>query len=269
MRAFLAFFLPALPAAADAQAIVRYALDATDTLRYHEVMETHYTVTGSVLIAPVDVVHESRVAVVLEPAGTARAWYQTVSRGPFVGPEPRVEDRTQVLRFEAHGRTEPLEPAEIQTGVSQLFSRLELDDFFLRLPDGPLLPGREWEDSLSSVRGRGDNRRVWTSVTRYRVLGDSVLGVHRVKVVETRSRVTLHVQFDLFGPYQYRLSGQEEGVAFFADDEGVFAGGHRRGVLQGRFWGGREGSLTLDLPNDLRYLNTIVLQGPDAAGAAR
>jgi hypothetical protein len=237
-----AAILLALLAASAAPA--QYAAAAGDTLRYADV--THSTVVMHVGgRARVESIHDAVVAVAFDGEGSATAWYEALAletRGP--GPELwRAETapligRAFSLSFHPSGRVETLTTPQIPDEIAATIDLTrQFDDFFLTIPEGELVQGRSWADTLIHDRpGRPIDTFRAHHVRSYFVEGDTVVG----EVPAVRIRVRQVISLEASSPLEAeggwastRLVGTEEGTAVFSVSGGRLLARVREGGLEG------------------------------------
>lgn len=221
--------LASLHASAAAAQAPAYARAPGDTLRYREVWERVIQTPG----APRKVQRQdATIAVAFAGGDSARAWYDALRLQEADGDAPprtagNVAGLGFVLAFGPRGvdstRSAPAFPAEVRE-MADL--RWQFWDFFPRLPAGPLGAGTAWADTAVRQRmlegGGGEVRSTDTRVSRYRVVGDSVIGELAVVVVEARAETNGVLGGSLFGlEVQGASRATEHGRFYFDASRGV------------------------------------------------
>lgn len=223
----------------------QYRLTARDTLRYHELTESHI-----VLHPPGDSVvitsrHDATIALAAERGDTATAWYEQLT---LTGTNPGGATRTNTdgalhLPFrlvvapsgQATLVAAPAFPSEVaaQTDLSHQF-----EDCFITLPRDGLRPNATWADTIENSHA-GSPRDTYQSrhIRRYRVLRDTVVsGRVAAVVIAVGQEMTLRATSPLeTQPVTVltQLRGTEEGTAVFAPTTGRLMLRVRRGHLEG------------------------------------
>ena len=255
-----------LPAAAQAQA-AQYRRVVGDTVRYREV--THAT---SEIAAPQGAMtirseHDARLALAFARGDTARAWYEALSlRSAYPGGESVPETalllgRPFLLTMGARGDVATLATPELPKAVAEVTDLTrQFEDFFVKLPAGPLRPGLEWTDTTSRETPLAAGRTLRTQrIGRFRVRGDTMVGGARGVVIETR----MQNRIESTGPsptpgmnMRTLQAGTETGTFVFSPAEGRLLARSREGALEGEieFTGGPQ---PVRIPQKMTYQSTI------------
>jgi hypothetical protein len=240
-----------------------------DTLRYREVSTSDMEVTTPRGVVPIQSDHDAQIVIAFGAADSARAWYDALSiaaTSPQGSRRPETAAALRLpftLRFDARGNVETISAPQFPVsfeGVSDLTHQFV--DVFLPLPTTPLAAGTEWQDSVRretpGTRGRTTHIE---RVARYRVRGDSLIGTTRVWVIDAhvRNRMTASGEGPAAGlQMRSEMSGEEEGVFYFATVPGVLVGRSRSGEMSGviEFTGGDQ---PVRMPQRMRYENSLDL----------
>lgn len=233
-----------LRVSAQPAAIPTYSRTSSDTLHYRETTTVRAVVSTPGGVMPVDLDHDARIAVAFKPNDRAEAWYEALqvsSRSPMGN---QIPDATELLRepfvleFGANGDVKTVSAPAIPesfAGVSNL--RSQFLDFFLVLPDEPLLPGAEWESTISKQDSTDAGGTVHLEkVGRYTVVGDTL--INGAEAVIIRAAVENTIESTQFIPAQgitvrSVFTGPEDNTFYFSTDRGVLISRKRSAQLDG------------------------------------
>ena len=227
-----------------------------DTLRYREVTQGKFTLSGPQGDIPVSIEQRSQIAVVRLRGDSARAWYDSLAisaSSPAGDQRPATDSALKLpfrLAFDSRGRVKvvqaPVFPKSFE-GMTDLSH--QFDDFFLRLPAKPLTVGLAWSDSLSRTDSTAEKFTRWASNADYRVERDTVVAGAPAVIVSVKQRVKISGE----GPVPNQpmratsaLDGTEEGFFVFAPKPGRVIARRRAGRLEGDiFMKGGMGEFTM------------------------
>jgi hypothetical protein len=243
MKRYLAATALLVACALPASAQTTYAAPSGDTLRFREVLQGKVAVTTPQGEIPVTIEFRSTIGVVRMRGDSARAWYDSLS---MVASSPAGEQRPAAdsalkqpfrLAFDSRGRVRlvqaPKFPSSFQglTDLSQQFN-----DYFLRLPEKPLVVGLAWSDSSVRRDSTADRTSRWATVAEYRVERDTVVDGVPAVIVAMKQRITVNGD----GPVPNQpmratsvIEGGDEGFFVFAPRAGRLLARRRTGKLEG------------------------------------
>jgi hypothetical protein len=245
-----------LGCATTASAQATYSAPRGDTLRFRESMQGKISITTPQGEIPIGIEMRSTVGVLRMRGDSARAWYDSLT---LVASTPGGEQRPATdsmlkqpyrLAFDPRGRIKlvqaPKIPASIE-GMTDL-SR-QFDDYFMRLPEKPLVVGLAWSDSTTRRDSTADKTSRWTANADYRVERDTVVDGTRAVVVSMKQRIRINAE----GPVPNQpmratssLEGGDEGFFVFAPSVGRLLGRRRTGKMEGdTFLRGAGGDMTM------------------------
>ena len=242
-----------------------YTLTGGTHLQYREISRATIEVSTPQGDIPVKTFHDATINVQIASLDTAKASYSALELS-FDTPQGKVAPDTDpvigepfVLYFPANGRVQTIEtPAfpDSFEGVTDL--RWQFWDFFLPLPNEPLVNGLVWTDTMRSADGEA---QIMQKIARYKVVGDTVIVGMAAKIVA--SEIESKIEASGEGPAPgltavSRLEGTERGEFYFSLAQGRFVGRKRAGDMRGeiRYEGGPQ---PMVLPQRMRYESTIEL----------
>ncbi len=244
----------------------QYARRPADTLRFRDVTTARVILQAPQGPVPLASEHEATVAVAFERGNSARAWYEELRLAllaPMGNQRPATDSalrRPFVLRFDPRGRVEtvsaPRFPASFE-GISDLSHQFE--DFFLRLPAGPLTPGLTWADTVTVSTSEGPKTYQSERRFAYQVVRDTTVNGEKALVVSTRQQIVLESSQPVPGQplrSRSRLEGLETGIFVFAPGSGRMLGRNRTGDLTGTVTY-EGGPAPVVLGQQVRYENTV------------
>lgn len=256
MKRYLAATALLLACALPASAQATYAAPSGDTLRFREVTEGKVTITTPQGEIPITLELRSTVGVHRMAGDSARGWYDSLS---MVAGTPGGEQRPAAdsvlkqpfrLGLDARGRVRLLQAPKFPSsfeGLSDLSH--QFDDFFLRLPEKPLVVGLAWSDTSTRRDSTSDKTSRWTTNADYRVERDTVVDGTPAVVVSMKQRIRISGE----GPVPNQpmratsmLEGGDEGYFVFAPAAGRMLARRRTGKLEGdTFLRGAMGEMTM------------------------
>jgi hypothetical protein len=254
-----------LPAAAAAQTV--YTRTAEDTLHYREVTIGEVVMETPRGAVPVRSEHDATIAVRFAPGDTAFAWYQSlhlVSAGPGGEQRPDTREmlsRPYVLRFSPRGHIVTLVAPPMPVPIGQITDLTrQFDDFFITLPDEPLVAGVSWADTVvRDDAGRPADSVATRHERTYVVKGDTAVDGTRAVVIEVHQRVWIEGRSPIEGQGLTAgtvLEGEDTGFAIFDPVRGELIARRRTGALTGRLSiiGGPE---VIEMPQTFNYESSI------------
>ncbi len=238
-------FLPivafCLPAATSAQS--HYARPRSDTLHYREVTNADIRISSPQGAITVTSEQESQIALTFGGLDSARAWYESLLLSS-TSPQGTLTPETDALlkqpfhlAFTARGgvtlQRAPALPAPI-AAITDL--KHQFDDFFVRLPDGPLTMGRTWHDSTALGDSTSTTWYRLRTIAHYTVKGDTLFNGEPALVIGMTQEITLTSG----GPVpdqpvtsSQRLEGSDSGTVIFSLTRGRMLARQRTGALTG------------------------------------
>lgn len=264
--------LPAFLAAQ--QEAPRYPATAGEPLRYREITYSIGTLETPNGIVTDESRHDARIALRLSADQTGEAWYEALTlteTGPQGTRTPNTKSLLgprQRFTFTHDGRGHltltdaPAFPAAVDS-VTDL--RRQFDDFLLPLPEAPLMPGLEWDDSVRNTTASKPGQRYEMFQRRaFRVVKDTVTTMGAGWLILASVESTLEVVTP--GPQKgmeivARLRGSETGRFIWSQREPKLLARQRNGELAGTV------TVTgipspIHLPQLRRYENSLELLGP-------
>lgn len=249
-----------------------YARSRKDTLHLREQTSAKSTLTTrtSTIVMTSDV--DASIAISFAKDDTARAWYEALSVAANSPAGKKLPNTTAALkkpflmRFLSNGKidhvTAPKLPASVDS-VSDLHK--QFDDFFLPLPDKPLVKGFAWVDSSDALDNTQKANGSWLRsrrIGRYRVERDTSVGGKRSLVISAIQQLHIESGAPLPGGIQNGMSqnvlaGADTGLFVFDPAGGRMLGRKRQGMMKGTFTMRPREGVPYVVGQEMRYTNII------------